>query len=208
MVDFGLTKRFRDQNTRLFLPYKESVSMVGTIRYSSLNSHLGIDQTRRDDLQSICYMLIYFLKGQLPWQGLAFEHKFEKDHMIMDCKLKLSPSKLCKNLPEEISNVFQYIKGLDYYQDPDYRFIISELTYIFENKCEMIDFQYDWQKLPNNAKLQKTTLEISFPKEPNLLDNDQSEMLKSKAHLPEKKENKGSRLSNFSALKYENNNDG
>jgi serine/threonine protein kinase len=50
MVDFGLCKRFRDQNTRLFLPYKESVSMVGTIRYSSLNSHLGIDQTRRDDL--------------------------------------------------------------------------------------------------------------------------------------------------------------
>lgn len=92
MVDFGLCKRFRDHNTKLYLPYKETISMVGTIRYSSLNSHLGIDQTRRDDLESIFYLLIYFLKGELPWQGLAYEHKFEKDHMIMDCKLKITPS--------------------------------------------------------------------------------------------------------------------
>ena len=73
--------------------------MVGTIRYTSLNSHLGIDQTRRDDLESVIYLLIYFLEGELPWQGLAFEHKFEKDHMIMDCKLKAVARELCEGLP-------------------------------------------------------------------------------------------------------------
>lgn len=50
IVDFGLCKRFRDENTKLKMPYKQNVSMVGTIRYSSINSHLGIDQTQRDDL--------------------------------------------------------------------------------------------------------------------------------------------------------------
>lgn len=63
MVDFGLCKRYRDVTTKLLVPYKEATSMVGTLRYSSLNSHLGIDQSRRDDLESIVYLLIYFIKG-------------------------------------------------------------------------------------------------------------------------------------------------
>lgn len=73
--------------------------MVGTIRYSSLNSHLSIEQTRRDDLESLFYLLMYMLKGSLPWQGLAVAHKFEKDHMIMDYKLKTDPGQFCEDLP-------------------------------------------------------------------------------------------------------------
>jgi serine/threonine protein kinase len=69
MIDFGLCRSYKDSKTGLFMPYKENVPIVGTIRYASLNSHLGIEQTRRDDLEAIIYMLIYFLKGQLPWQG-------------------------------------------------------------------------------------------------------------------------------------------
>jgi casein kinase 1 len=108
-------------------------------------------------------MLVYFLNGELPWQGLAFEHKFEKDHMIMDSKLKITPAQLCNGLPAEIAGVFEYIKSLDFYEDPDYRFIISELTYIFEDKCDLIDLEYDWEKLPSCARLEKTNIEISFP---------------------------------------------
>ena len=115
MVDFGLSKRFRDNTTKLLVPYKEATSMVGTIRYSSLNSHLGIDQSRRDDLESICYLLIYFLKGELPWQGIDMEHKFEKDHMILNSKLRITPQELCEGLPEEIENVLEYVKQLGFY---------------------------------------------------------------------------------------------
>lgn len=59
--------------------------------------------------------------------------------MIMDCKLKMSASELCSGLPQEILNVFEYIKNLDYYEDPDYRYIIAELTFVFENRCDLID---------------------------------------------------------------------
>ena len=100
LVDFGLCKKYRDNTTKLLVPYKEGTSMVGTIRYSSLNSHLGIEQSRRDDLESIVYMLIYFIKGELPWQGMGAEHKYEKDQMILNLKLKLTGKQLCEGLPE------------------------------------------------------------------------------------------------------------
>lgn len=81
----------------------------------------------------------------------------------MDSKLKITPAQLCKDLPAEIAGVFEYVKSLDFYEDPDYRFIISELTYIFEDKCDLIDIEYDWEKLPPKARLEKSNIEISFP---------------------------------------------
>jgi len=101
IVDFGLSKRYRDTGTKLLVPYREATSLVGTIRYSSINSHLGIAQSRRDDLESIMYVLIYFIKGELPWQGLGDENnnKHEKDHLLLNSKLKMDINELCESLP-------------------------------------------------------------------------------------------------------------
>lgn len=160
MVDFGLCKRYRDANTKLLVPYKQATSMVGTIRYSSINAHLGIDQSRRDDLQCVCYLLIYFLKGELPWQKIPLENKFEKDHMMMSCKLKMTARELCEGLPSEIENIFQYIKSLNFYQEPDYHYILSELSFVLEHECGPFHFTYDWESLEREEKLMKTHLEM------------------------------------------------
>ncbi len=70
LIDFGLSKKFRDAKTHQHIPYKENKNLTGTARYASINAHLGIEQSRRDDLEAIGYVLLYFVQGYLPWQGI------------------------------------------------------------------------------------------------------------------------------------------
>ena len=69
VVDFGLCKKYQNAETGLHQPYKENKRINGTLRYASIASQYGIIQSRRDDLESACYLLLYFLKGKLPWEG-------------------------------------------------------------------------------------------------------------------------------------------
>lgn len=86
LVDFGLSKKYRDNKNHQHIPYKENRSLTGTVRYSSINTHLDLEYSRRDDLESVGYMLEYFYKGSLPWQGLHANTNAEKYSKILQCK--------------------------------------------------------------------------------------------------------------------------
>jgi serine/threonine protein kinase len=86
LIDFGLAKRFKDPKNGLHIKYKEGKSLTGTARYSSLYTLMGIEQSRRDDLESIAYSLIYLLRGKLPWQGIKSKTKKEKYDKILEMK--------------------------------------------------------------------------------------------------------------------------
>ena len=101
LIDFGLAKRFRDPKTGLHIPYKDGKSLTGTARYASIYTHLGIEQSRRDDLEGLGYLLLYLLRGSLPWQGMKAKTKKEKYQNIMESKITNRPEVLCVELPGE-----------------------------------------------------------------------------------------------------------
>jgi len=105
IIDFGLGKRFKDK-TGLHIPFKDGKSLTGTARYCSINTHKGIEQSRRDDLESLAYLLVYFLQGELPWQGLKAKNMKEKYEKIMEKKISTKLEDLCKGLPGNVLNKF------------------------------------------------------------------------------------------------------
>jgi len=112
IVDFGLAKKFRDPKTHLHIPYRENKNLTGTTRYTSINTHLGVEQTHRDDLESLAYVLMYFLCGALPWQGLKAATKKQKYDRIMEKKKTTPTDLLCCGFPSEFGIFLNYTRAL------------------------------------------------------------------------------------------------
>ena len=123
LINFGLAKRFKDNKTNQHIPYKEYKEpghFLGTIMYGSINAHLGLEQSRRDDLMSIGYLLIYLLKGVLPWQGIQGNDKIYK---LVQKKIQMPNDILCNGLPNEFLHYLNYCKNLKFEERPDYEFL-------------------------------------------------------------------------------------
>ncbi|KAA6387019.1 MAG: putative Casein kinase I, partial [Streblomastix strix] len=145
----GLAKRYRDSSTHQHIPYREDKGLTGTVRYASINSHHGIEQSRRDDLESIGYVLIYFLTGTLPWQGLKIENRANKFRAICDMKMSIPVETLCKDCPTEFAQYMKYVKDLNFDAKPDYFYLRRLFRSLFLKQGFTLDFVYDWTNEEN-----------------------------------------------------------
>lgn len=109
LIDYGLSKRFRNPKSGLHIPEKDGKSLIGTPNYVSIYTHLGIEQSRRDDLESLGYVIIYLLKGQLPWEYIKAKTKKDKLNKIMNKKINTSVEELSKDLPSKNTQLLQSI---------------------------------------------------------------------------------------------------
>ena len=154
VIDFGLAKLYKDPRTHRHIPYREGKNLTGTARYASINTHLGIEQSRRDDLESLGYMLIYFVKGSLPWQGLKAATKNQKYEKILECKINTPIDALCKGIPVEFKNYLEYVRQLRFDDKPDYTYLIGQFRELFFRKGYSYDNEYDWNSVEHTESPQ------------------------------------------------------
>ncbi|KAL8293234.1 hypothetical protein RQP46_000928 [Phenoliferia psychrophenolica] len=151
VVDFGMAKQYRDPKTKQHIPYRERKSLSGTARYMSINTHLGREQSRRDDLEALGHVFMYFLRGSLPWQGLKAATNKQKYEKIGEKKQSTAIKELADGFPEEFSIYLNYVRKLGFEETPDYDFLRELFTKVLKNSGEAEDGVYDWMLL-NNGK--------------------------------------------------------
>ncbi|XP_066581781.1 casein kinase I [Prorops nasuta] len=153
LIDFGLAKKYRDSRTRLHIAYREDKNLTGTARYASINAHVGIEQSRRDDMESLGYVLMYFNRGSLPWQGLKAATKKQKYEKISEKKMSTPVEVLCKGYPAEFAMYLNYTRGLRFEENPDYMYLRQLFRILFRTLNHQYDYTFDWTMLKQKSAL-------------------------------------------------------
>lgn len=147
IIDFGLAKKYRDTRTHQHIGYRENKNLTGTARYASINTHLGIEQSRRDDMESLGYVLMYFTQGSLPWQGLRAATKQQKYERISEKKMSTPVEVLCNGAPSEFATYLNYCRSLRFDEKPDYSYLRQLFRNLFHRQGFTYDYIFDWNML-------------------------------------------------------------
>lgn len=156
VVDFGMAKQYRDPKTKQHIPYRERKSLSGTARYMSINTHLGREQSRRDDLEALGHVFMYFLRGGLPWQGLKAATNKQKYEKIGEKKQTTPIKDLCEGFPAQFETYLFYVRNLGFEDAPDYDYLRGLFTEAArDNKIDESDNKFDWDELLQRAQTKK-----------------------------------------------------
>ena len=144
LIDLGLAKKYRDLRTHQHINYSEDRGLAGTARYVSINVHLGVEQSCRDDLESVGYVLVSLVKGKLPWQGMEACSKVEKYELISQSKMDTPLEVLCDGLPTEFLQYMQRVRALRFDEKPAYTVLRNLFINLMTKLNYSYDYQYDW----------------------------------------------------------------
>ena len=175
LIDFGLAKKYRSSTTLKHVKFSLTGRMFGTLRYASYNASRGVEQSRRDDLESIGHMLINLYTGILPWNGIDLRDKLqmEKKYLEMLLLKKYSPCEnICKNMPEGFLDYYKYCRNLTFEQDPDYEYLRNCFRKMLKVNLNINDLKFSFLYNKNyliklkeyNGKINLENIEIHIDK--------------------------------------------
>jgi casein kinase I family protein HRR25 len=141
--NFGLAKKYTFPEDS-HIPYTENRTFVGSARYASLNGHRGIENSRRDDMESLGYVMLYFCRGSLPWQGLHASTREEKWMRIMEKKRDTPTEVLCRGLPDDFLVYLNYTRSLRFDEKPNYDYLRDIFRNGFHRESFQFDYVFDW----------------------------------------------------------------
>lgn len=144
LVDFGKSKKFMDSEGN-HIQIKNNKLPVGNVRYTSVEADKGHDQSRKDDLEALIYIMVYFLKSTLPWKGLSATTICEKYKLVRSTKAKTTPRILCGGLPQEFIEMLEYVQLLKFQETPDYNLIRECIKKMMNVNKYPMDYIYDWK---------------------------------------------------------------
>ena len=161
LIDFGLAKRYRDPKTLQHCELVKGKSLTGTARYASINALKGCEQSRRDDMEALGYVMIYLLKGKLPWMGIGVAQTENKYQAIYECKESTPIEALCEGLPEAFIEYMKMVKSLKFDEVPSYAKYRQLFRDLFMSLGFSYDYVYDWTGKPNEISRPILPLPIS-----------------------------------------------
>jgi len=144
IIDFGFAKKYKSMTTNKIYPLTESHKLTGTSRYASINAMKGLQQSCRDDLESLGYMLYFFLRGNLPWMGIKEKNREDLDKKILEKKVETVNEILGKDLPIQFCEFLAYAKNLKYEEEPDYNLFKGKMMEVICLGGKTFDKIYDW----------------------------------------------------------------
>ena len=166
IIDFGLAKKYKSDRGK-HVKFSITKHITGTPRFCSVNAMRGVEQSRRDDLESLCYLIIYFFKGSLPWQGLKISSRIQRFETITKMKKNIKIENLCEDLPPEIIIFCKYTKKLGFTDSPRYEYmknlffsVLNKFGYKYDNKFSWIKDganNNNQKKIPINYRLHKNS---------------------------------------------------
>lgn len=159
VLDFGLAKKYWSSRRKAHIPYVTNKKLTGTARYASINALKGCEQSRRDDLESIGYVIMYFLRGSLPWQGLKVNTKEDRYQKIYEKKKATTCEELCHGFPKELEEYVRYTRNLQFTDAPNYNYLYGLFKSVLKNIGAEMDYYYDWCK--EKPVIKKEFMEIS-----------------------------------------------
>ena len=167
LIDFGLCRKYKSSKTGKHIPPKSLGKFTGTSRYASVYAMAGNEQSRRDDIESIGYMIIYFMKKKLPWQGIKGNSYKECYHKLYLMKKNIKLQDLCKGLPSEVIDYMNYAKYLKFEQEPDYNYLKNLFKRILKrNGVSLDNYILSWCRV-ENLNLNSDSKDMSYKKNSN-----------------------------------------